>query len=435
MPRFRLTKSFVVLVMVMGAGFTALAQSKRQHYGVVLSTQFLNNDSEGPGLERTQQLGVGAVRVGMYWYVVEPTATGGFQWAWMDQHMQNAYNSQLEVFANLGEPPSWAAACEYCVPYSMDRWYAYVKAVMQRYAWMGSKITYGVWNEPDDNYFLRTSAGDDDHEPAPASRYVPLVQRAIQARNDSGTGAALALGDTTGAAIGNNWWYDFYYWQGVGSLMAPQDKIAVHWYPGTSDLTWYMQWFVTEFGREVWLTEAGPPGFAASDTAQVNNVNLIVDRFQSKPGSLAKWTRIFYYRLWDGQYNTEALLYPNWSQRPGATVYQSRIPGPVSLASGGVLNSNQQVKSPGGQFRLIYQSDGNLVLYGGSLAYWSSGTAPYSTGKAVMQTDGNLVVYDAGNVARFASNTSGNPGAHLSLDNIGRLRIYSTSGTVIWQKP
>lgn len=435
MVRGRFATSLVVLVTILCADSTVLAQNKREHYGVVTSTQFLNNDSEGPGLERLQQLGVGSVRIGVYWWVVEPTATGGFQWAWMDQHMQNAYNSQLQVFANLGEPEIWAAACHYCVPYSMDRWYAYVKAVMQRYAWMGSKITYGIWNEPDDKQFLSLTPNEASG-PAPASRYVPLVQHAIRARNDSGTGAAFAIGDTTGKAIGNNWWYDFYYWQSVGSLMAPQDKIAVHWYPGTSDLTWYMQWFVNEFGREVWLTEAGPPGKKATNTEQVNNINLLVSTFRSKPSSLAKWTRMFYYRLYDGEVGKEALLMPDWSPRPGFTLYQGKIPGPVSLAPGGDLKSNQYVRSPSGKYRLVYQSDGNLVLYNGSSALWSSVTYQYSTGKAVMQTDGNLVVYDAGNVARFASHTSGNSGAYLAVTNLGTVAIYSSSGyVVLWWRP
>jgi hypothetical protein len=67
-----------------------------------------------------------------------------------------------------------------------------------------------------------------------------------------------------------------------------------------------------------------------------------------------------------------------------------------------------------GQVQLVYQGDGNLVLYSSDWqplwASWTQGTSP---NVAIMQGDGNFVVYDAGWNAVWASWTHGYPGAYL----------------------
>ena len=57
--------------------------------------------------------------------------------------------------------------------------------------------------------------------------------------------------------------------------------------------------------------------------------------------------------------------------------------------------SGQSLISTDGRYRLVYQGDGNLVLYDDvdRSAPWSSGTAGWTTGQVVMQTDGNFVIY------------------------------------------
>lgn len=105
----------------------------------------------------------------------------------------------------------------------------------------------------------------------------------------------------------------------------------------------------------------------------------------------------------------------------------------VLLASGVTVNPDAPVTSPDGAFRLLYQSDGNLVLYrvsGG--AVWASGTQGTSAGKTSMQGDGNLVVYDRGNVARFNTGTNGNPGAQLLIDAAGGLAVVAPDGKILW---
>lgn len=59
------------------------------------------------------------------------------------------------------------------------------------------------------------------------------------------------------------------------------------------------------------------------------------------------------------------------------------------------LLAGDSVQGERGVSRLLMQSDGNLVLYRGSVALWSSRTSGNPGAFAVMQADGNLVVYSS----------------------------------------
>jgi hypothetical protein len=114
-------------------------------------------------------------------------------------------------------------------------------------------------------------------------------------------------------------------------------------------------------------------------------------------------------------------------------------PGPGAAPSGcGIVVANRSfaigipVNSCDGRFQLVMQADGNLVLYQGTKALWSSGTAGHPSSRGAMQADGNLVVYDKSGAALWASRTSGNPGARLAIQNDGNLVIYSAAGKTIW---
>lgn len=103
----------------------------------------------------------------------------------------------------------------------------------------------------------------------------------------------------------------------------------------------------------------------------------------------------------------------------------------------GVLNpterlyENWYVDSPDGRYRFVYQSDGNLVLYGPNGATWASMTSS-APGWVEMQEDGNLVVYRPDAVPLWASGTDGNSGAYLLVQNDGNVVIYRPDGYPIW---
>jgi hypothetical protein len=101
-----------------------------------------------------------------------------------------------------------------------------------------------------------------------------------------------------------------------------------------------------------------------------------------------------------------------------------------TLAAGGTLTEGEYLESNGGQYKLIMQGDGNLVLYHKGTALWSSETGGNPGSYAVMEGEGNLVVYD-GTTAKWNSSTWGFPGAYLSLQEEGNLVVYQ-DGHPVW---
>jgi hypothetical protein len=116
-------------------------------------------------------------------------------------------------------------------------------------------------------------------------------------------------------------------------------------------------------------------------------------------------------------------------------------PAPAPPASGNgqsQLNGNNNLYGNqnlvAGDFRAAMQSDGVFAVYGaGTRLRWNAGVSGAGNFLA-MQTDGNAVIYSAGGGSvRWQSGTSGNPGARMVMQNDGNLVIYSTGGRVLWQ--
>jgi hypothetical protein len=102
-----------------------------------------------------------------------------------------------------------------------------------------------------------------------------------------------------------------------------------------------------------------------------------------------------------------------------------------SMIAGQSLFPNDTLVSPDQRFSLIYQTDGNLVLYqAGVGAIWNTGTWGTATGEAALQADGNFVVYRADGVPLWYSGTGGQ--LHLVLQNDGNLVLYRQDGTAAW---
>lgn len=104
-----------------------------------------------------------------------------------------------------------------------------------------------------------------------------------------------------------------------------------------------------------------------------------------------------------------------------------------ALSSGESLYPGQSKTSSNGQYALVYQYDGNLVLSDNDTPVWHSDTAGTSAGEATMQGDGNFVIYSNGSPIR-ASNTDGNPGAWLAVQNDGNVVIYGPGGNPLWDR-
>src|SRR3569832_1082653 len=84
---------------------------------------------------------------------------------------------------------------------------------------------------------------------------------------------------------------------------------------------------------------------------------------------------------------------------------------------------------------LIFQGDGNLVLYkttgGSQKAVWASGTNGKGATSVCLQGDGNLVVYSPSN-ALWASGTNGSGASELKLQTDCNLVLYTAQGAAKW---
>jgi hypothetical protein len=110
-------------------------------------------------------------------------------------------------------------------------------------------------------------------------------------------------------------------------------------------------------------------------------------------------------------------------------------PAATRLLPGQALFPGQSIQSPDGNTRLIYQIDGNLVVYDAAdKPLWASATAGTAPGVTAMQADGNLVVYNAGNQALWASHTENHPGAWLGVQNAGFPAVFAAGTTTqLWR--
>lgn len=87
--------------------------------------------------------------------------------------------------------------------------------------------------------------------------------------------------------------------------------------------------------------------------------------------------------------------------------------------------------SPNQQYYLMFQNDGNLVMYSKSNApLWASKTENIGD-KAEFQNDGNLVIYNRAGAAIFSTGTNGR-GAFLSVQNDGNLVVYGNRQNALW---
>lgn len=92
---------------------------------------------------------------------------------------------------------------------------------------------------------------------------------------------------------------------------------------------------------------------------------------------------------------------------------------------------NQSYGSEDIGYNMIFQNDGNLVVYHNGNAIWNSNTQG-SGSRAAFQTDGNLVIYNRAGAAVFSSNTNNRGARVLKLQDDGNLVIYDGRNRPLW---
>jgi hypothetical protein len=128
---------------------------------------------------------------------------------------------------------------------------------------------------------------------------------------------------------------------------------------------------------------------------------------------------------------TTAPMQPTVTSTP---TQQQQASCTVTLLRGGTsFVINQPFYSCSQKYSMVFQADGNMVLYNtiSKAPIWHTSTANSGAQSATFQTDGNLVIMK-GITALWHSNTYNSAGAELLIQDDGNLVIRSKAGAVIW---
>jgi hypothetical protein len=114
--------------------------------------------------------------------------------------------------------------------------------------------------------------------------------------------------------------------------------------------------------------------------------------------------------------------------------YPDYPPGRAQLSPGDILNSGDSLVSPNGWYVALMQPDGNFVIYNKAhTVIWHTRTYGNPGARIMYQTDGNLVVYAAGGFTPlYNTSTGGTSPGRLLLQDDGNLVIYDGSNTPVW---
>ncbi|SDG08851.1 M12 family metallo-peptidase [Klenkia brasiliensis] len=116
----------------------------------------------------------------------------------------------------------------------------------------------------------------------------------------------------------------------------------------------------------------------------------------------------------------------------GSTAWSTGADTPDVLRAYGSLTGDASLTSAGGRYRVVGQTDGNLVVYR-SDGRVVSASGVYSPGATTrMQPDGNLVTYDRNGRPVWNSGTWWAPGSRLVVAADGALRVVTLDGRVVW---
>lgn len=125
---------------------------------------------------------------------------------------------------------------------------------------------------------------------------------------------------------------------------------------------------------------------------------------------------------------------PNVDNMDVEPVAQVTNPFGDTLLSDQELTIDQRLTSSNGQYFLVLQGDGNLVLRQASTsaALWSTQTNGSGAVRFRLQSDGNLVIRNAAGSSIWSSGTQGKGGVRLVMQTDGNLVLRNASGTSVW---
>jgi hypothetical protein len=392
-------------------------------------------------IDRFVDIGIGWYRVDCEWSQNEP-ADGVFDFGNSDRMVSHLEGRGAFTALVVSYTPSWASGTTdpASPPRDPSRFVAYVREVARRYR--GRAGCIGIWNEPNLRQFWAGSKQQYLHE---------ILVPSLRAVKEEAPEMLTCGPDLSSSGDERNDWMGPIL-DAAGPLL---DIITHHQYDGSDTPSGRvreierMHEFLAARGhghKPLWITEIGWDSPRFSRSRQASYLRDVMRAMQGRPW----WQKTFWYDshgagwgLFEGDATTPS--FDAYRDVISASPFAPRPdPGPVdpppgpggppsgasTLEANGTLRANDSLVSSDGRFRLTYQGDGNLVLYGSEGALWATYTFD-AADLVVMQGDGNLVMYSGGR-AVWSTGTHGNDGARLALQNDGNLVVYSASGAALW---
>ncbi|WP_348773817.1 LamG-like jellyroll fold domain-containing protein [Micromonospora sp. WMMD964] len=140
---------------------------------------------------------------------------------------------------------------------------------------------------------------------------------------------------------------------------------------------------------------------------------------------------------WTGGIDDVAVFQGAMTDTAVLNSYNSRVPatpGTNSLVEDESLAAGEYLRSDVGNYQLLMQDDGNLVLSQAGFPIWDTGTWGNPGAYTILQTDGNLVVYSSDRRSLWSSRTGGTAAGQLVLRDGGDLVLVDPGGTVLWHR-
>lgn len=189
-------------------------------------------------------------------------------------------------------------------------------------------------------------------------------------------------------------------------------------------------------GQAVWAT--GTDGRSTDQFIMQHDGNLVL----YAPGGEPIWdsgTHGNYHAALEVQDDGNLVVYspgPRGIWESGTAGAGGTPPAPEGC---GILNADkglgrdEGLNSCTGNYYLVFQGDGNVVLYNNSTgrAIWHTATHGQSSDWLVMQGDGNFVLYGGGRPL-WATGTEGRGGAYLAVQDDGNVVIYTADRRAVW---
>jgi 1-phosphatidylinositol phosphodiesterase len=234
------------------------------------------------------------------------------------------------------------------------------------------------------------------------------------------------------------------YFVASGKVLPNTDALLTPTFIVTDSLTGTNQGAYPDFPRQNCATETiyyplwYPPFYGTKSDTQcsiyIAGTDLLTDSFLKNQNATGKYQRT---GILPGDFYGPSLLDRVITQNSVLTKEigfpRGQLPGPEGTTSQCLMRpqgANLTLAANGWQ-NLVWQADGNLVIYDEKGPRWATGTNRSTTTDLCWQGDGNLVIYDAVRGPVFATGTNGR-GQTLKFQTDCNLVIYDANGKPVW---